>query len=240
MTLISLILLGFVLGLRHALDADHVAAVASLACDREPILAVMGRGALWGCGHTFTLALAAAVVLIAGIPFPAGAEWWLELAVAIMLLMLGGDVIRRLLRDRVHLHTHAHADGNVHWHAHSHDPDQDTAPTQDRHEHRHHPVKTLAIGMLHGLAGSAALLLVVLDGVDGSWVLGMSYVLMFGIGSTIGMACLSLVIALPFRFGGATLQWRNRLSAATAVATLSVGFWLLWGLLSVEWLTPPA
>ncbi len=236
MTLLSLILLGFVLGLRHALDADHVAAVASLATGREPILTVMGRGALWGCGHTFTLTLAAAMVLIAGVPFPAGAEWWLELAVAVMLLVLGGDVIRRLLRDRVHLHTHAHADGNVHWHAHSHSQGQQDLD-HNQHEHSHHPMKTLMIGMLHGLAGSAALLLVVLEGVDGSWMLGMSYVLMFGIGSILGMACLSLVIALPFRFGGATRQWRNRLSAATGVATLSIGVWLLWGLLSAAGLT---
>ena len=229
MTLTSLILLGFLLGLRHALDADHVAAVATLASDRQPLLVVMRRGALWGCGHTFTLALAAAMVLIAGIPFPAGAEWWLELAVALMLIGLAADVIRRLIQDRVHVHAHAHADGQVHFHAHSHPPG--TASAANRHEHVHHPAKTLAIGMLHGLAGSAALLLVVLERVGGSWLLGMGYVFVFGLGSIVGMACLSMVIALPFRLGTRSPRWHRRLSAITAAATLSVAGWLLWGLL---------
>lgn len=224
MTAISLILLGFMLGIRHAIEADHVAAVASLAVGRQSFLSVAGRAALWGCGHTLTLFLAAALVLVAGIPYPAWAEWWMELAVGLMLLVLGGDVIRRAIRDRIHVHTHAHADGSVHWHAHSH-------AAALTHAHSHSPFKPLAVGMVHGLAGSAALLLLVLDQLGGdSWLLGMSYVLMFGVGSIVGMACLSLVIALPFRLGSPTLRWQTTLGAVTGLVTLSIGAWLLWGL----------
>ena len=226
MTAISLILLGFMLGLRHAMEADHVAAVASLAVGRRSFLSVAGRAALWGCGHTLTLFFAAAVVLIAGIPFPPGAAWWFEFAVALMLVALGGDVIRRAIRDRIHVHTHAHSDGSVHWHAHSHD-----VVTQETHAHAHHPIKPLVVGMVHGLAGSAALLLLVLDSLGGgSWLLGMSYVLMFGVGSIVGMACLSLVIALPFRIGPPSLRWQTAVSAVTGLVTVAIGVWLMWEL----------
>lgn len=226
MTVTSLILLGFMLGLRHAMDADHVAAVASLAVDRQSLMSVAGRGALWGCGHTLTLGVVAALVLIAGIPFPDGAERWLELAVALMLIGLGANVIRRVIRDRLHVHTHTHANGSVHWHAHSHG-----AAVAESHEHRHSPIKPLVIGMVHGLAGSAALLLLVLEGLRGdAWLLGMAYVLMFGLGSVVGMACLSVVISLPFRIGSKGLRWQNGLSVTTGLATVSIGVWLLWDL----------
>jgi ABC-type nickel/cobalt efflux system permease component RcnA len=230
MTAISLILLGFMLGLRHAMEADHVAAVASLAAGRQSFLSVAGRAALWGCGHTLTLFFAAAMVLVAGVPFPAGAEWWLELVVALMLVVLGGDVIRRAIRDRIHVHTHAHVDGSVHWHAHRH-----IAAARETHAHGHGPIKPLVVGMVHGLAGSAALLLLVLDRVGGdSWVLGMGYVLMFGVGSIVGMTSLSLIIALPFRIGSPSQRWQTAVSAVTGLVTLSIGAWLLWELSPFE------
>ena len=226
MTAMTLIFLGFMLGLRHAMEADHVAAVASLAVGEQSLLRVAGRAAWWGCGHTLTLFCAATVVLVAGIPLPSGFDWWFELLVAVMLVVLGGDVIRRAIRDRIHVHTHSHADGRVHWHAHSH------AAARRTHAHRHGPVKPLVVGMVHGLAGSAALLLLVLDRLGGdSWLLGLTYVLMVGIGSIVGMACLSLVIAVPFRFGSPSLHWQTALGAVVGLVTVSIGFWLLWHLL---------
>lgn len=221
--MIEILTLGFLLGMRHTLEADHVAAVATLAArDSDPRRAAL-QGAVWGAGHTASLFLACSAVLFLDTVVPARLAHGLEAAVGIMLIGLGADVVRRLLRDRVHFHVHSHADGTVHFHAHSHTGDG-RAHT-DRHEHVHaagFPRRALYIGMMHGLAGSAALILLTLSSVA-SPLTGLLYIGVFGIGSVAGMALLSLAISVPLRSTRHFTWLHNGLQTAVGLSTLYIG-----------------
>ncbi|MDT0636292.1 hypothetical protein [Spectribacter hydrogenoxidans] len=229
----SILLLGFFLGMRHALEADHVAAVATLATRNHGGWGAVFQGAVWGLGHTITLFLAFSVVLFVDTVVPERLAQGLEAAVGAMLLVLGADLLRRMVRDRVHFHTHRHSDGRVHFHAHSHAGDP--APHGLDHEHDHprrFPARALCVGMMHGLAGSAALILLTL-GTLASPSAGLAYVGLFGLGSTAGMALLSLAISVPLR-GARRFTWLlNSVHAVVAVATIAIG-----GLLVYENLWP--
>lgn len=222
----SILVLGFLLGMRHALEADHLAAIASLVTGDRSLRRAALRGALWGVGHTLTLLIVGGgcLLLDAGLaePLARGAE----LLVGLMLLVLGLDVLRRMRRRKVHVHPHRHADGTRHVHAHSHAGEAGHDP--DHHEHDHSPPRrALAIGLVHGLAGSAALLLLTLQTV-GSVRLGLAYIGLFGLGSILGMAALSAAIAVPLGLSARLLQRVHRgLEGAVAVATLAAGAWVL-------------
>ncbi len=192
------LLLGFLLGMRHALEPDHLAAVATLVTRSRSVGQLVRLAVAWGAGHTLTLALFGGTVLMLGLVLPERAALALELAVGVMLVVLGAEVLYRLWRRRVHFHVHLHADGERHFHAHAHGGEslqQDT----DRHEHDHgFPLRALLVGMVHGMAGSAALILLSLEAVRSpAW--GLAYIVLFGIGSIAGMATLSVVIAIPMR-----------------------------------------
>jgi hypothetical protein len=229
-TLASILALGFLLGLRHATDADHVAAVATLATRSRSMAHAVAQGVAWGTGHTLTLMLFGGAVLVLGGVVPAGAVRALELAVGVMLVLLGADALYRLRRERIHFHAHRHADGVAHFHAHSH---RGEAGAHDaaRHEHRHphgFPARALLVGMVHGMAGSAALVLLSLEALRSpAW--GLAYIAVFGFGSILGMAALSAAIAVPLRLtahrlGGAY----QRLSAAVGLATIALGCWIVY------------
>jgi ABC-type nickel/cobalt efflux system permease component RcnA len=150
---------------------------------------------------------------------------WLEIAVGAMLMLLGGHLLYRLHRDRIHFHAHRHEDGRIHLHAHSH-AGEATPHGRSRHDHGHRrefPLRSLLVGMMHGLAGSAAL--VVLAGAALSSPLdGVFYVLIFGLGSVIGMVALSLVIAIPISWSAKSLTWANRsLQSGMGLASLALG-----------------
>ena len=230
MTLASILALGFLLGMRHATDADHVAAVATLAT-RSPSLAhTVVQGVAWGTGHTLTLMLFGGAVLVLGAVVPAQAAHALELAVGIMLVVLGADALYRLRRKRIHFHAHRHADGVAHFHAHSHRGEggrHDAA----RHEHQHppgFPGRALIVGMVHGMAGSAALILLSLEALRSpAW--GLAYIAIFGLGSILGMAALSVAIAVPLRLTSRHLtRAHDGLSAAVALTTVLLGCYLVY------------
>lgn len=222
---LGLLVLGFMLGMRHAVETDHVAAVASLATGNHSVADTVRQGAVWGLGHTLTLALFGSLVLVLDAAIPETLAQLLEFAVGLMLVGLGLDVLRRLLRDRVHFHLHRHADGTCHLHAHSHAGD---AGHPVLHQHRHQrggafPLRALFVGMMHGMAGSAALILLTLQTVQ-SPLTGMIYIVLFGIGSIAGMALLSVVIAVPLRYTAGGLTWlHNGLQAAVGIVTLVIG-----------------
>jgi ABC-type nickel/cobalt efflux system permease component RcnA len=134
MTLDATFTLGFLLGMRHATDADHIAAVATLATRNRSIAQTVVQGVAWGTGHTFALMAIGGVVLAAGAMVPARAADLLELAVGVMLVALGADALVRLWRERVHFHAHRHRDGATHFHAHSHRGE--AVP----HDLEHHPI----------------------------------------------------------------------------------------------------
>jgi cytochrome c biogenesis protein CcdA len=159
----------------------------------------------------------------------------LEAAVGFVLIALGLDVLRRLRRDRVHFHVHRHADAPPHFHAHTH-----RAPgNHDAAAHAHHHpsalgVRALAVGSLHGLAGSAALVLLAAEGTR-SVGQALAYLALFGTGTILGMTTLSLAIALPFRLSADRLGRRQHvLEAALGTATIGLGVWIAW-----QQLTPP-
>lgn len=197
----AMLLLGFFLGLRHALETDHVAAVATLVTRQRSFTRTLLLGAAWGVGHATTLFAACSVVLFLDTLVPARVAHVLEATVGVMLVLLGLDVLRRLRRDRVHFHAHRHHDGTVHVHFHSH-RGEGVPHDSARHHHEHPrdlPLRALGVGMIHGLAGSAALMLLTVGSV-GSPLAGLLYVALFGLGATSGMVLLSVVIAIPLRW----------------------------------------
>ena len=225
----SILILGLLMGMRHAMEADHLAAVASLATRGRGVRGTVLRGAVWGLGHTLSLALAGGACLLLGMAIPERVARLLELAVGVMLLALGAEVLWRLYRRRIHVHVHRHGDGVVHLHAHAHAPQEVHDP--DRHHHPHpegFPGRALAVGMVHGLAGSAALVLMTVSGA-GSPGLGLVYIGLFGLGSIAGMAALSAVIALPLHGAARWLTGAiNGLEMAIGLATLGIGAWVLY------------
>lgn len=234
----AILLLGFLMGMRHALEADHLAAVASLATGRRSMGSTVLQGAVWGLGHTITLLVIGGVCLALNSAIPDWLARYLETAVGVMLLILGLDVFRRLRRQRVHLHVHQHPGGTMHLHAHAHPPDQPHDKAQ--HEHAHpegalggrFPHRALIVGMVHGMAGSAALLLLTLRTVS-SVGLGLLYIALFGIGSILGMALLSTVIAVPLRLSARLVSGAyGALEVLVGLTALGIGvrvLYRLWG-----------
>jgi len=218
----GLLALGFFIGMRHAFEADHVAAVATLSAKSSSGADCVRQGVLWGIGHTLTLFLFGTIVLLVDNVIPTRLAAGLELAVGIMLVVLGFDVLRRARRDRVHFHLHDHASGVRHLHAHAHRGEG----AHPSHEHAHAKtsgLRALMIGLMHGMAGSAALILLTLE-TTSSVASGMLYMLLFGIGSTLGMGLLSAAIAVPFRLSANGLNWlRDGLQWVVGVATIVIG-----------------
>lgn len=223
--MLGILTFGFLIGLQHALEADHVAAVSSMAARSTSTRAVVRHGLTWGLGHMATLFGFAGAALVFGRQIGADLAAWLETGVGVMLVLLGGHVLWRLWSERVHVHSHRHADGTLHMHVHSH---RDRGHPHDprRHVHDHPkglPWRSFLVGLTHGMAGSAALLILVLSAVD-SVVLGLLYMLVFGIGSLVGMAALSMAIAAPLALSARFLTWGNRLlQAATGGVTMALG-----------------
>jgi High-affinity nickel-transport protein len=188
---LTLLSLGFMLGLRHALDSDHVAAVSTVLAQRPSLKASGLIGFSWGIGHTLILLLVGLIVLWFRVPVPELLAQTAEGAVGVMLVVLGGLLGMKLVQERWHVHQHDH-DGSKHVHLHSH------AVVVD-HGHAHwwrESVRPLCIGMAHGLAGSAALLLLVVSSAR-TVTEGLVYIAVFGCGSILGMMLIGLVLSLP-------------------------------------------
>jgi hypothetical protein len=215
--------LGFLLGMQHALEADHVAAVSSIAARRSDVADIVKHGLTWGIGHTLTLFAFAGAALALGQAIPENLARPIEGAVGIMLVGLGVHVLWRLWRDRVHFHRHSHGDGTLHIHAHSH-AGETVAHARAPHAHGHgFRWRTLLVGLMHGMAGSAALVVLAVSQAS-SVAVGLGYVALFGIGSMIGMGALSTVIAVPLALSARWLTFANSgLQGAIGVITIAIG-----------------
>jgi sulfite exporter TauE/SafE len=165
--------LGFTLGLKHATEADHVAAVSTIVSERRSLWQSATVGTLWGVGHTTSLLAAGFFVIVLGIVIPQRVANLLELAVAFMIIFLGARLLHAVLNGQRGVHSHS----------------------QTR--------RPFLVGIMHGLAGSAALTLLVLAQVVGSnsAIFGLAYLLIFGLGSIGGMLFMSCLIGLPFTLG---------------------------------------
>jgi cytochrome c biogenesis protein CcdA len=246
-SVLPLAALGFFLGMRHATDADHVIAVSTIVSrNRNPLSAAL-LGAFWGIGHTFTILLVGGGIILFGWVIPPRLGLSLEFAVGLMLILLGVMNLRSVLQligerqpslDHPHpaVHTHAHSHGDYihrhpHGHAperHPHDPERTPVNWLDRHFGRfrgYQALRPLLIGIVHGLAGSAAIALLVLTTMsDPRW--GMVYLAVFGLGTVLGMMLITMVVALPFAY---THRHSARINLGLRLASgaLSLGFGLL-------------
>jgi len=225
----NILFLGFIIGMRHALDADHVAAVATLVSGRQSLGQTLRQGWAWGLGHALTLLVFGVMVLFLDKAVPEQVAATLEFAVGVMLLVLGLGLLRRLVRHRIHFHFHCHADGIHHFHAHSHAGEPDRGHNPEQHEHQHltgFPLRALLVGTMHGMAGSAAVILLVLQTIDSS-LLGLLYILTFGVGSILGMSLLSMVISIPMRLSARSLTWAyNGLQFGVAILNIGLGLFI--------------
>lgn len=215
--------LGFLLGMQHALEADHIAAVSSIAARRNQVGDIVRHGLTWGLGHTVTLFVFAGAAILLGHAIPERMSQPLETAVGIMLVGLGAHLLWRIWRDRVHFHRHRHGDGVEHLHLHSHATDS-VPHAQSEHGHTHgFRWRTLLVGLMHGMAGSAALIVLAATQVANP-LYGILYVLLFGIGSMLGMGALSVVIAVPLVVSERWLTGANRaLQVAVGLVTIVIG-----------------
>ncbi len=228
--------LGFVLGLKHATEADHLVAVATIVSEQRSVWRSSAVGALWGVGHTAALLAVGLLVLFMRVTIPPRVAALLEFGVALMIILLGTRVLYFLLRDRrrVHVHTHRHGE-RVHTHLHfhdEHDEHQPAAPHPPRHaRHGLSGLRPLLVGAIHGLAGSAALTLLILTEVvrGGSRALGLYWLLLFGAGSVGGMLLMSTLISLPFALTAARFERINTpVRLVAGLASVAFGLFYAW------------
>jgi ABC-type nickel/cobalt efflux system permease component RcnA len=227
---IGLLVLGVVFGLKHATELDHVVAVSTIVSEHRNVLRSALVGGLWGAGHTAALIIVGILVLVFRVAVPVPVANWLEFAVALMIISLGVLAMVKVLRTStdVHLHSHSH-DGQSHVHVHFHEHGtQHSAPAAPAPPHSHAIVrlgfKPFLVGAMHGLAGSAALTLLVLAQIQSVW-LGLLYLGLFGAGSTLGMLLMSGLIGLPFAISGRRII-RVNYGLQTMAGVLSIGFGL--------------
>jgi sulfite exporter TauE/SafE len=226
-TLFGMLAIGIVLGMKHALEADHLAAVAALATRSGSVRHTILQGIAWGTGHTLTLLLVGGAILAVNGAVPERVAAALDGAVGAMLVLLGADVFRRLAKERMHVHVHRHGDVvHLHMHSHAHDA-KPHDPAHHRHAHadaghigpfmraRPHdhadrprlPIRAFCVGIMHGMAGTAAIVLMSATATR-SFALGLATIAIFGLGTVLGMAALSVVIAMPLRWSAARQSGR--------------------------------
>ncbi|MFA0731114.1 MAG: hypothetical protein LKKZDAJK_002296 [Candidatus Fervidibacter sp.] len=224
-------LLGLAMGLRHALDPDHLVAVSVMVAESGSFRPAARVGAIWGIGHTLMLLLFGVPLLLLRMKLPERVQASFEGLVGLVLIVLGGTTLWRLWRRRVHLHWHDH-DGIRHLHFHEHDTTPHEHPHAHHHEHPHWSTgwRPLFIGMVHGLAGSGAAAVMVMTTAS-SLLSGILYLAIFGIGSIAGMTTTAFVLSLPVWLTQQRFQRAyNVLLAATSIISVAFGVYLLWGL----------
>ena len=254
-SLLSIIALGFFQGMRHATDPDHVIAVTTIVSRQRSIRRSALIGAFWGLGHTLTILLVGAAIIVFKLVIPPRLGLGMELSVALMLIVLGmmnvvsflrsapgADLERRGTSASTHSHAHSHGD-YVHSHPHRHVP--------ERHGHRpdqtplayldrmfggvgfYHYIRPLVVGIVHGLAGSAAVALLVLTTIRSSnWAI--AYLLVFGIGTIAGMMLITMSIASTLHLLAGSHRFSRALAMASGVLSLAFGIFVAYQIGFVE------
>ena len=256
-TLLSIIALGFFLGMRHATDPDHVIAVTTIVSRQRSIRHAALIGILWGLGHTITIFLVGSAIILFGVVIPPRLGLTMELSVGLMLILLGvlnltgftrwiTETFTPQSRDaqghvhpHVHSHAHTHQQGDfMHAHPHHHEPEkhghaEEATPLgwMDRLFGQlglYQAVRPLAVGLVHGLAGSAAVALLVLTTIrDPRWAI--AYLLVFGVGTIAGMMLITAAIALPFKYSQSRFARLNRgLALASGIISIAFGIFIVY------------
>ena len=233
--ILAVLAFGFLLGLKHATDADHVVAVANIVRKERNIWQSIWLGASWGAGHSVPLLILGAVVLIikdVALQRYETVAPYLELGVGIMLIYLGISAAWNVLRGKLHIHQHDHGAGpHVHVHA-SHQSSESHRRATILHNSFFFlgkPVfraKSFAIGIVHGLAGSAAVMVALLPTIDSTWT-GLSYIALFSIGTMLSMAALTILLALPFKFSTARQTLNRAITLTAGALSIAVGTTLI-------------
>jgi high-affinity nickel-transport protein len=256
LNVVSFLFLGFFLGMRHATDADHVVAIATIVSRERSMAGSALIGAAWGIGHTMTVMAVGAAIIVFGVVIPPKLGLSMEFAVGIMLVLLGILTLTGMGRavgaahahanspgGHAHdLHDHAHAHGDyMHMHPHGHDPDahghaEDQTPLA-RLDHSafgrmavYQWLRPFVVGLVHGLAGSAAAALMVLS-IIREPVAALGYLLLFGLGTVVGMMLITLILSAPFAFTAVNLPKFNwRLRVASGLISFVFGVILIYGI----------
>jgi len=246
-TLLPILLFGFFLGMRHATDSDHVVAVTTIVSRQHSIGSAAWTGIFWGVGHSLTLLAIGGAIILFGLVVPERLGMSFEFCVALMLILLGAFNLRATFRavenvsadhDEGVFHQHAHRHGDyIHSHPHGHEPathghDEDAVPSA-KLDHWfggsifYQALRPLVIGTVHGLAGSAAVALLILPIIhDPVWA--MAYLTIFGVGTIAGMMLITAAIAVPVSYSTRFQFLHRHLGTAAGVLSLAFGFFLVY------------
>lgn len=253
----EILVLGLLLGVRHAFDADHLVAVTTIVSEYRYPLRAIWVGVSWGLGHTTTLFLAGGILLLLNVHIPGRLALFFEFAVGIMLILLGIQTLLSFRRHKVHMHAHRHSDDEpeLHQHFHIHEETPDHTHYHSRWvslreiliagiipgEHRadrgaltpFFRLKSYIVGTVHGLAGSAALMLLVLANVESART-GFTYMLVFGLGTVVSMGLISIFLILPFSISGRMPRLNRVIQTAAGTFSIVFGLVLMYQIAIVE------
>ncbi len=223
LSFVAILVLGFFLGMRHATDPDHVVAITTIVTRQQGVTKAGLIGALWGLGHTFTIFVVGTVIILFGVTIPPRIGLSMELVVAAMLILLGvlnlTGVLQSLQKkissnsiDTVNSPSAANSGQGL------------TALSQGLG--RYNALRPLIVGIVHGLAGSAAVALLVMTTIHDPWW-SIAYLLLFGIGTVAGMMLITAVIAMPFAFiARRFFCWHRRMAVASGLLSIFFGLFL--------------
>lgn len=224
-SLVSILVLGFVLGMRHATDADHVVAVSTIVSRERRTRSAAWIGALWGLGHTITIFGVGVGIIVFTLVIPPRVGLSMEFSVGLMLVLLGWINLRNVSKagSGAARRTHAHGEDGMHEHA--------SVGAMDRWFGGwtlYQWLRPLIVGLVHGLAGSAAVALLVLTTLHNSrWAL--AYLLIFGVGTIAGMMVITVTMATALQYAGARSSWLHRnLSVATGFLSVAFGLFIVY------------
>ncbi len=223
-SLLSVLTLGFILGIKHAIEPDHVIAVSTIASQTKKLWRSTLAGVFWGIGHTITLLVMGMIVIGMKGEIPEVWSMSLEFLVGIMLVYLGLSSVLAYRRKKVHVHQHAHGE-IIHSHFHTHE-------SCGVHEHEHRDVslfRSVLIGFVHGLAGSAAMVLLTMSTVNSVWE-SCLYILVFGAGTIVGMLFFTTIIGIPFVVSANKFSLNRALTQATGWISTAFGIYYMYNL----------
>ncbi len=203
--LLSILFFGFILGIKHAIEPDHVIAVSTIASQSKKLWRSSLAGVFWGVGHTATLFIVGIVLILMKGELPEKWAMSLEFLVGIMLVYFGVAAVRSVKNVRIQGHDHVHTAGDVSY------------------------SKSMFMGLIHGLAGSAAMVLLTMSTVNSVWE-GAAYILIFGAGTVVGMLFFTTIIGIPFVISTGKVGLNKALTQATGVVSTAFGFYYMYNL----------